>query len=233
MRLGLILLLMVLLGFQFASAQNYNKDKRTFREAIAIGVNYQIIHAPSKDFSSALSEINFDVELEKFGISFYAPIGFYFSNYKNSKDGLPSYFYDENILQGAREILTRNNLSFQDTNNPEIMENMTSFSTGLYLNPFFRVKGLQYLHFMVGMTYSKGTVWLDYDGDLNPILNYSYPTKNNYAIDKEYFNRISMVGGLAIVFPYIQFEAGYDLQTEHIFINGGVNLPIGRLFSNK
>ncbi len=207
----------------YYNVQTSNSKDRTFAQAISIGINYQTVASTIEELD--FSQTTFDAQIDKFGFSFYAPFGFFVSGYKNKQDKLPAYFYDENILSGAKEILVKNGLTFEDVHTPEINENLFGLSGGLYIAPFFKNQTLKYVHLMGGVSYLKGMIWDSYSGDLNPILNYSYYATNQYAINKNYYDSYGAIGGLALVFPFVQIEGVYNANTEEIYLNLGVNLP--------
>lgn len=169
-----------------------------------IGVNKTVFH---------------DDPQKGFGISIYYPVGLFFSNYTRSNDPVSLVNYSTEFVENLGRELTIQGIAYTPAEYSRSQSNYTTWNAGVYLSAFRPV------YFMAGISVLRGQVWDLYKGDYGQYL-ISPESNGEYALDCYQVNSANFLVGVAIVYPFIQVEAGYNHLFKSFFINVGVNAPI-------
>lgn len=154
-----------------------------------------------------------------FGISLYFPVGLFFSNYTNYNDPIPATYYAKEYVENLGKELNIQGIPFTPASLNQSQSNYKTYNFGVYLSAFRPV------YFMAGLSLINGQVWNIYSGDYAGYLANS-GTPGNYAMDYYKVKSANFIVGIAIVYPFLQVEAGYNKLFNSYFVNVGINAPI-------
>lgn len=217
-----------------ARARTIKRNRHYFFNHMRIGVNYNLMspyfNSNNNNLGIWWNEVQNDFQnfnLGKFGISVYAPVGGFISNFIQINDGKPDYYYTEAEVNLAENILNQSSTPHQILSFSEKKYNLTSYDFGFYIAPITANYHTRRLHFIVGASILQGRVWDEYNGDISPQLQFSDPVSQTYALNYQSINNDGLILGAAYVFPFFQLEAGYNSLYKAPFIKLGTNIPFG------
>jgi hypothetical protein len=171
--------------------------------------------------------------IESFGLSFYNRIGFFVSGYGRFTDAVPPEQFQGTLTRARLAQFERDELNdqvFVPHRLDSAMGNGTVFNAGLYISP------VNHLYIMGGISTFSGRHWdiyyAEYPQHKIPEDIQAFGT-NQYLTDYNEVNTSNLILGGAVVYPYWQFEAGYNFLQKSIFINGGINLPLRKTFAYR
>jgi hypothetical protein len=169
-----------------------------------LGVNYAILN---NNYSTP------------FNFSVYHSIGCFVQGINSTSEILPQKAYSNlEFNQICKELDAMNASYTLATFNYEISHYKT-YSAGIYL----AVKGPFYL--MAGLTHLDQTKWDLYSGNMDNYLT-NYIHKGEYALNLRHEIKNDFLFGLAVVYPFVQFQVGYDRVFRKPFVQAGLNIPI-------
>ena len=173
--------------------------------------------------------------IESFGLSVYNRVGFFVSGYGKFSDPLPEERYRGALTQARLAQFERDELNEQNFVAHRLdtaMGNGTVFNAGLYISP------INHLYIMGGISTFNGNHWNQYYAEYPEALvaedlKAARMGTTRYITDYNKVNTSNLILGGAVVYPYWQFEAGYNFLQKSIFINGGINLPLRKTYAYR
>ena len=187
-----------------------------------LGINYNSFNS-SQLRTGALPPYN-NKAFQKFGVSLYYRVGAFFTNMGNiSTDLVPENSYSIYEVENHQSELIAKNEPFDTLSFVSSGGNFKNYSFGVYLSP------IRHVYFMAGLSVVRGTEWDYYSGNYPGLVTAN--GSSYYAIDKNPLNTSDFLLGVAMVWPYFQFEAGYNKLRNDVFINMGVNVPLRRTYT--
>jgi hypothetical protein len=201
-----------------------------------IGVNYNFFRAyqSAEGLNPFQRHLGNGISgLESFGLSFYNRVGFFVSGYGRFTDEKPAEDFRGALTKSRLEQFERDELNGVDFVSHRLdtaKGNGTVFNAGLYISP------VNHLYIMGGISMFNGSHWDVYYAeypqakvpeDIRPL------SANRYVADYNKVNTSNLILGGAVVYPYWQFEAGYNFLQQAVFINGGVNIPLRKTYAYR
>ncbi|MFK7971937.1 MAG: hypothetical protein AB8F95_16335 [Bacteroidia bacterium] len=203
-----------------------------------IGINYNFF----RSYTSGNSANPFKRQLgngisglESFGISFYNRVGFFVSGYGRFTDKMPSdadqgsNLNQIRLAQFEKDVL--NNVDFEPHRLDSAKGNGGVINAGLYISP------LNHLYIMAGVSHFSGYHWNQYEAnypkELRPADIQPKPNTTTYIADFNSVRATNLILGASVVYPFWQFETGYNFLQKSIFINGGINIPLRKTFAYR
>jgi hypothetical protein len=166
--------------------------------------------------NKSLLKNNFQTE---YGISIYYLLGLFVSNYCNETHPIPGNYYSKEYISNYSNELTVQGIPFTPARFSGTKSSFVSYNYGVYLSP------VRYVYVMAGISRLKGSVWDLYDGNLNDPIRKS-EIYNQYVVDYKKINMRDFLFGIAVVFPLVQVETGYNRLYRSFFVNVGANIPV-------
>lgn len=154
-----------------------------------------------------------------FSLSVYHSIGGFVQGIQLGGSALPQKSYSTLEFNQICKELDAMNLSYTKPGFVRELRNYKTFSAGVYL----AIKGPFYA--MAGITHLNRTNWDLYKGNMENYLT-NYNNKGEYAINLRQEVKNDFLFGLAIVYPFVQLQVGYDRVFQKPFAQGGFNVPI-------
>lgn len=187
-----------------------------------LGLNYNFFNS-SQLRAGTLPPYN-NPGFQKFGLSLYYRVGAFFNNMGSiATDEIPDHAYSLYEVDNHQSELIAKNEPFDTLSFVSSGGNFKNYSFGVYLSP------VRHVYLMAGLSVVRGTEWDYYSGDYPGLV-----TANGsayYAIDKNPLYTSDFLFGAAFVWPYVQFEVGYNNLRKDVFLNMGVNIPLRRTYT--
>ena len=155
---------------------------------------------------------------QQFGFSLYYSLGFYVYGINRLNDQMPENHYTLQEVDEARRLSEINGTNYTELDYSTTRHNLNTLSYGLYA-------GLsKNLFLKAGISRIDGYTWNEYQGEFSD--DYLKKSGSSYILDLERVKSSNFQFGMALVFPYVQAEFGYDLLFSSYFIHGGLNFPV-------
>jgi len=170
----------------------------------------------------------------EFGVSFYAPIGFYFFGFNDTRSNeVPTRTYQKSDIEGFYPQFQSMNIPYAPLQFQQLSSSGLSYHFGVNFSPFPKKKFLRHLFFKVGFTNYEGYFWAEYSGLFPDIIPPSL-SNGNYAISVSELDKgVDYELGLALVYPFINLEVNYFHFDNSFNVLGGVNFPFRYFLSWK
>jgi hypothetical protein len=169
-----------------------------------VGVNYSLLN---------------DNYSTPFNFSVYHSIGGFVQGINTFGSTIPQKAYSILEFNQICKELDAMNIMYSKAKFKREMINYNTFSAGIYL----ALKGPFYL--MAGITHLDKTNWDLYYGNMDNYLS-NYNNRGEYAINLRNETKNDFLFGLAVVYPFVQFQFGYDRVFDKLFVQGGVNIAL-------
>lgn len=169
-----------------------------------VGLNYALVN---NNYSSP------------FNLSVYHSIGGFVQGINNGGFILPEKSYSTLEFNQICKELDAMNMSYTKATFTKELSGYQTFSAGVYI----AIKGPFYL--MAGVTHLDQTQWDLYYGNMDSYITH-YLHRGEYAINLRHEVKNDFLFGLAVVYPLVQVQFGYDRVFRKPFVQAGLNIAI-------